>query len=398
MAETYPLPPDPALAALTAALNDAGHWAEVVDEHWNWVFITDDLRKSYGKPGTPAEFPLGTFYFGPEAEASRTRVVGGPSFREASRIQLAGYGAWALADLGGDREALRAAVDPWLADLVDDLPEDDGRDVRTVHQVGGSGTGLAAVDVPTFGIRVRRPDRSVAGTAIVMKPAAGMATLAALSIGGDLAHFERMYAVNSADRRPAAILFADLESSSPLSKRLPTASYFALARRLVRAADDAVIAAGGLVGRHVGDGTVAFFLAEHAGSESAAARGCIEAARALRASAADVAARSGLAPEDLTLRMGLHWGSTLYVGSVISAGRSEVTALGDEVNEAARIEACATGGRVLASKELVERLTADDAAALEIDLRAATYTPLGDLPTATEKARRDAPAIAVRDV
>ena len=77
MAETYPLPPDPALAALTAALNDAGHWAEVVDEHWNWVFITDDLRKSYGKPGTPAEFPLGTFYFGPEAEASRTRVVGG---------------------------------------------------------------------------------------------------------------------------------------------------------------------------------------------------------------------------------------------------------------------------------------------------------------------------------
>ena len=34
----------------------------------------------------------------------------------------------------------------------------------------------------------------------------------------------------------------------------------------------------------------------------------------------------------------------------------------DEVNEAARIEACAAGGRMLASKHLVERLDPDDAA------------------------------------
>jgi class 3 adenylate cyclase len=58
-------------------------------------------------------------------------------------------------------------------------------------------------------------------------------------------------------RRPAAILFADLEASSPLARRLSTASYFALGRRLVRAADQCVIDAGGLVGRHVGDGVVA---------------------------------------------------------------------------------------------------------------------------------------------
>ena len=31
---------------------------------------------------------------------------------------------------------------------------------------------------------------------------------------------------------------------------------------------------------------------------------------------------------------GLHWGSTLYVGQIATSGRSEVTALGDEVNEA----------------------------------------------------------------
>jgi class 3 adenylate cyclase len=143
---------------------------------------------------------------------------------------------------------------------------------------------------------------------------------------------------------------------------------------------------------------VAFFLADIVGSESAAARNCIAAARALRAALADVATRSNLAAEDVVLRFGLHWGSMLYVGQIATSGRTEVTALGDEVNESARIEACATGGRALASKALIERLTADDATSVGIDADRVVYTPLADLPTATEKARRDAPAIAVCEV
>jgi class 3 adenylate cyclase len=94
----------------------------------------------------------------------------------------------------------------------------------------------------------------------------------------------------------------------------------------------------------------------------------------------------------------LHWGANLYVGQIATAGRAEITALGDPVNEAARIEACATGGRRLGSKDLVERLTARDASALGIEPERVRYTPLTDLPTATEKARRDAPAIAVFDL
>ena len=111
-----------------------------------------------------------------------------------------------------------------------------------------------------------------------------------------------------------------------------------------------------------------------------------------------VAERSALAPEDLVLRFGLHWGATLYVGLITTSGRTEITALGDEVNEGARIEACATGGRALASKALIERLEAEDADALNLAPGRVTYTPLADLPTATEKARRDAPAIAVCEV
>jgi hypothetical protein len=50
------------------------------------------------------------------------------------------------------------------------------------------------------------------------------------------------------------------------------------------------------------------------------------------------------------------------------------------------------------SKDLVERLEPDAAAALGLDPERVTYSPLAELATATEKARRDAPAIAVCDL
>jgi class 3 adenylate cyclase len=225
-----------------------------------------------------------------------------------------------------------------------------------------------------------------------------MNTLFLLTAPGDLGHFERMQQLASAGRRPAAVLFVDLEASAPLAKRLPTASYFTLIRRWTRSADQCVVDAGGLVGRHAGDGVTAFFVAETAGSESAAARGCIEAVRGLRTAMRELAERHELQTNDVAIRAGLHWGATLYIGSIITRGRTEVTALGDEVNEAARIEACASGGRALASKSLLERLDAQDAAAVGIEPSRITYTPLADLDTATDKARRDAPAIAVYDI
>ena len=191
---------------------------------------------------------------------------------------------------------------------------------------------------------------------------------------------------------------ADLEASSPLARHLSTAQYFAFVRRLVRTADRCIIDAGGIVGRHAGDGIVAFFLADTAGSESAAARACITAARAVRDTLPDIAARSELSVAECSLRFGLHWGATLYMGRILTGGRSEVTALGDEVNEAARIEACATGGRTLASKSLIERLNRADADALGLDTSHTTYTPLAELATATDKARRDAPSIAVCEI
>jgi class 3 adenylate cyclase len=300
-----------------------------------------------------------------------------------------------LADLAIDREGLREMLHPTLRDIVDELEPCDSSATAwaTPSAYLGDKIGQASI-----ALRVRDSSGDVVGTVIFIKPNLGMNTIAMLTAAGDLDHFQRMHQLARAGRRPAAVLFADLEGSAQLSKRMPTAAYFTLVRRMTRAADKCVIDAGGLVGRHIGDGVTAFFVAETGESESAAARACITAARSLQTAMLQIADRHDLARAEVTIRAGLHWGTTLYIGSIITLGRTEVTALGDEVNEAARIEACATDGRILASKGLIERLDVTDAATLGIEPNRITYTQLSDLDTATDKARRDAPAIPVCDI
>lgn len=392
---TYPIPENPILADAAEAMLAAGHWGFLVDDEWKLVHVTDELRFTFGGHVEFAEFAIGEHFFGPASlQASRSWRFGLGAL-DLFRTYFQHIGGLVLTDTPGGADTLRTTVAPELADLVDRLEADPRTAVAFVAPAQGIDR---PVGVATFAVRLRERDGRIAGTMVITKPDAGMATIGAVTSMGDHRHYERMQLVARAARRPAAILFADLEGSSPLAKRLPTPAYFALGRRLVRATDQCVIDAGGMVGRHVGDGVTAFFLADALGSESRAARACIEAARAVRLALEDVAARSDLAPDDVVLRFGLHWGSTLYVGNISTSGRSEVTALGDEVNEAARIEACASGGRALASKALIERLDDADAAALGLDPYRVTYSALADLDTATEKARRDAPAIAVTDV
>jgi class 3 adenylate cyclase len=393
--EPYPLPEDPTLADVAKAVRDSGQWAWVVDARWRIVYITDELRRSNGAPGTLAAFAIGEHLFGPAALSASESWRFGSNTSELYRSFFLGVGGMVLTDTPGGRVELRALVDAGLRDLVEDLIPSSSEAIAFVQQAHGV---MGTTAFHNVVLRVRRPSGQLAGSVVISKPAAGMDALAAMTFNSDLRHLERMSRVGPAGRRPAAILFADLEGSSRLAKRLSTASYFALGRRLVRAADRCVIDAGGLVGRHVGDGVVAFFLEEVAGSESAAVRSCIGAARALTDAGAEVAVRSELQRDDIVLRFGLHWGSTLYIGLITTGGRVEVTALGDDVNETARIEACATGGRALASKALIERLTRNDAAALGLHPDRLTYTMLGDLTTATDKARRDAPSIAVCEV
>jgi class 3 adenylate cyclase len=217
---------------------------------------------------------------------------------------------------------------------------------------------------------------------------------------GDRRMHERMAELVEPAPRSAALLFADIEGSGVLSRHISSAAYFRLIRALRAGFDAAVGQFGGVLGKHAGDGVTALFLTEQLGSDSGAARAAIEGARALRAVAVEVVA--ALAEDGLPvnsdlcrLNVGVHWGGTLFVGQVSSEGRLEITALGDEMNEAARIEQTARGGRTLASKSLVERLTRTDAVALGLDIQAVGYQILADIAGVSSKASRDAGFIAV---
>jgi class 3 adenylate cyclase len=101
---------------------------------------------------------------------------------------------------------------------------------------------------------------------------------------------------------------------------------------------------------------------------------------------------------DCRVNLGVHWGANLYIGQIVTGGRLEVTALGDEVNECARIEHVATGGQTLVTKTVLERLDAGAAKELEIDPMTLTYRVLADLADVDRKALRDAGSLAVVDL
>ena len=389
------MPRDPVVARWASTLNEAGYAAILLDAGWRYVFATDEMRLLYRDAGGDTVLPVGAHFMSAEAVRFRaTRFEGqwaDPSFRRAWFLKWGGY---VLGTFPGGHAELRSLVDPEFADMVDEVHAEATPSVRA--ESGQIWRGADFVSTSTLMLRIDDGDGAFAGLCMLLKPAAGMSYLMMATAAADLLHLERMRFVEHAQRRSAAILMADLESSSPLARRLPTSEYFAFGRSWLRVADQCLIDLGGIVGRHAGDGVVGLFLADICGSESAAAAACISAATDLQRALHDVALTvDNGSTAELSFRFGLHWGSTLYVGRIMTSGRSEVTALGDEMNEAARIEACATGGRTLASKALVERLDTSDAEALGLDPRHITYTPLAELDSASDKTRRDAPSLAV---
>jgi class 3 adenylate cyclase len=211
--------------------------------------------------------------------------------------------------------------------------------------------------------------------------------------------FERMARLAEPGRREAAIVFADIQSSGDLSRHLSSAAYFRLVQSLFTSLDAVVIEASGIVGKHAGDGLSAFFLAEDCGSREAAAAAAIDAAVKLAGTAREAGAGSELEPaHELRLNVGAHWGGALYIGQVVTGGRLEVTALGDEVNECARIQESARDGTVLASKALIERLDSEHSKGIGVDPDTVAYCTVAELPGASEKAVRDAGSIPVTEV
>ena len=136
--------------------------------------------------------------------------------------------------------------------------------------------------------------------------------------------------------REIAILFADLRAFTKLSEdKLPYDVVFLLNRYFL-AMGRAVEEAGGHVDKFIGDGVMALFGID--GEPREGCRSALEAVRAMAAALGDLNAALGeeLA-EPLRIGVGLHAGPVI-VGEMGYSRATSVTAIGDAVNVASRLE------------------------------------------------------------
>jgi class 3 adenylate cyclase len=385
------LPEDPVLRHLAEVLEANGAVAEVYDHKWRLVHFSTEITRMMAISAEAAESYMGI------SLAVRTE-----RYPEIWRPERETAINW-----------VRAVFPLMLHDVPPGDPDFDevfgnGRDVAARMEPAAAPALAATVttswpdavrkfntwagDVEILYQRILGPSGSLLGVISISRPAISP-TLAARLSRGERATLERIDRLSEPARRPAAILFADLEASGDLSRRLSSRAYFELIRGLTDLIDSSVTAQAGITGNHAGDGGSALFVAED-GNESVAALGAIAAAKAIREGAGSLV-DSG--DHEVRVNVGLHWGATLMVGQVSAGGRLEVTALGDEMNEAARIESVASRGAILCSKQLIERLDPQAAGELGLDRDRLIYRPVSELAP-DDKAARDAGSIAVTEL
>jgi adenylate cyclase len=134
-----------------------------------------------------------------------------------------------------------------------------------------------------------------------------------------------------------AILFADLRAFTRLAhQRLPYDTVFLL-NRYFRAMGTAVDAAGGHLDKFIGDGVMALFGID--GTRAEACRRALAAARQMSVNLEELNRSLGPElPEPLRIGIGIHIGPAI-VGEMGYARATTLTAVGDTVNTASRLEA-----------------------------------------------------------
>lgn len=382
-------PSDPELA----------HWASLIEQlRWAGALLDHELRLVWASPdlmrflGSPPEEELGYGLHVLEAlrhepwrqiatPGSRNRLWGdlGPAFLSDALAR------------GITLEDVPSAVRPLLDEIEPALftkPIATSVDYREP----GSDSEVPVMRVNLLAIPLRQDDGALSGILLLgyMSVRPGLVSLLAR---GDEEMYERMANLIEPRSYEGTILFCDLQGSTELARSLPTAEYFRLIRSLWTEIDDLVAHHQGIIGKHAGDGASAYFLVDDLGSSSKAASAAVRTARGIHERSDNVFGNE--LDSSYLMRVGIHWGSSLYVGQLVPGSRLDVTALGDAVNECARIEECAQPHKTLASKALIEQLSPDDAASLGIDPEKLRYRPLSEVGHLADKAIQIAGAIPV---
>jgi class 3 adenylate cyclase/tetratricopeptide (TPR) repeat protein len=149
-------------------------------------------------------------------------------------------------------------------------------------------------------------------------------------------------------RRNVTVLFADMVGYTAFAERLGEEDTYLIMQRVHRALSEAVHAEDGTVQEVTGDGVMALFGAPVALEDAPlhACRSALSIQQRMIALAGETESKHG---HRFQFRVGIHSGP-LVVGEVGDAKHSGITALGDTVNLASRIEAEAGAGEIFFSE------------------------------------------------
>jgi adenylate cyclase len=142
-----------------------------------------------------------------------------------------------------------------------------------------------------------------------------------------------------------SMLFVDVRGSTTIAEKMDTLEFSRLMNRFYEAAINVLVQVDAFIDKLVGDEVTALFVPGFAGEEHA--RWAVEAGQKLLR----VTGHSDQGGPWVPVGVGVHTG-TAWVGSIVGASgeAADFTALGDNVNIAARLASQAAQGEVIASE------------------------------------------------
>jgi len=166
---------------------------------------------------------------------------------------------------------------------------------------------------------------------------------------------DRSAATRTGETKDVAIFFSDIADFTALSERLSPYDTMYLLNRYFAQAGDIIERNGGFIDKFVGDGLMAIFGVDDQADAPL---------RAVNAALQTLVAVDHMKPffasmydADFDIRIGLHYGEAV-IGSLGSIGHERLTAIGDVVNVASRVETANkdAGTRLLVSQALYDQV------------------------------------------
>jgi adenylate cyclase len=145
-----------------------------------------------------------------------------------------------------------------------------------------------------------------------------------------------------------SVLFADVRGSTALSEQMKPVEFQKLINRFYIGATHEIAGQDGLVEKLAGDAVAAFWGAGFAGKDyvSRTIRAAQNIARLMQA-------------QDIPVGIGVHAGMAYFGAMGSTEGLVDISAIGEEVNTAARLASKAAAGEILISEAALERAHMD---------------------------------------